>query len=94
MTTETAAVADALLHLPDAPPEARNTVGAELLHAEHLTDRPGVDHWYCCDRNRALCGADLSGTEDIVGEPNCLPCDALLGAACSPTCDYAKWGAA
>jgi hypothetical protein len=93
MTTDTAVLAEALPGLLDVPPEVRVRLGAELLYAEHLAARPGVDHWYCCDRTRALCGADLrGGTEAPDATPNCVVCEGLLGAACSPACDYAKWG--
>ncbi|MGW7001319.1 hypothetical protein ACWGCW_00475 [Streptomyces sp. NPDC054933] len=40
MTTATAALAEALTDLPDAPPEVRQLVGAELLYALGLAERP------------------------------------------------------
>jgi hypothetical protein len=39
MTSATAALAETLLELPDAPPRVRNAVGAELLHALGLAGR-------------------------------------------------------
>jgi len=39
MTTDVAQVMDALEHLPDAPPEARDAVGAGLVRALGLTRR-------------------------------------------------------
>lgn len=39
MTSATAALAETLLELPDAPPQMRDAVGAELLHALGLAGR-------------------------------------------------------
>lgn len=43
MTTATAALAEALTDLPDAPPEVRDQLGAELLYALGLLTRPAFD---------------------------------------------------
>ena len=40
MTTATAALAEALADLPDAPREVRDQIGAELLYALGVRPRP------------------------------------------------------
>lgn len=41
MTTDTAALAEVLTDLPDAPTEVRDRLGVELLYALGLAERPG-----------------------------------------------------
>ncbi len=62
-----------------------------------VTAEPGqsdeLTHDWCCDRDRGLCGADLTGThtcpEDFsCGCQQCAVCDDLLRVPCSPACDY------
>lgn len=43
MTTATAAMAEALTGLPDAPAEMRNSLGAQLLYALGLRTRPTAE---------------------------------------------------
>ncbi|WP_433225542.1 hypothetical protein [Actinomadura formosensis] len=51
-----------------------------------------VEHLYCCDPDRSLCGLDISGHEDHTDEPEseevCPWCKALeaLGLPCGPDC--------
>lgn len=40
MTTGTAALAETLTDLPDAPPEVQQAIGAQLLYALNLVPRP------------------------------------------------------
>ncbi|MBL1101717.1 hypothetical protein [Streptomyces coffeae] len=56
-----------------------------------------LDHIYCCDPNRGLCGADLSDVTDIVGDWDdendpCIVCADLerVGARCCPTCTKSR----
>lgn len=95
MTPLTTAVLTASLpDLAALPAPIREATGRELLYAEELANRPELNHWYCCDPDRALCGANLAGhPETDSDDVDCVVCNDLLGVVCSPTCDYAKWGA-
>ncbi len=53
----------------------------------------GLDHYYCCDESRSMCGLDLSGV--FVGEgadadeDMCVVCDDLADEPCDePDCPY------
>lgn len=38
----------------------------------------GLDHWYCCNENQALCGADITNAPEVNDMPNlCVVCDDL-----------------
>lgn len=49
-------------------------------------DWPGLAHYYCCDEDTALCGADLSGFENGEGsappEDECVVCADLERYPC------------
>ncbi|MET7900624.1 hypothetical protein [Streptomyces sp. NPDC005336] len=57
-------------------------------------DDDELDHVYCCDPDRALCGADLSDVAEIVDDWDnedvdvCVVCVDLerRGVRCGPTC--------
>lgn len=57
-------------------------------------DEDRINHWWCCDPFRALCGADLSGCtdENEDEDPCCVVCNDLeaqdLGCI-APDCPYA-----
>jgi hypothetical protein len=47
-----------------------------------------INHWYCCDPDRALCGADVSDEPEIDQDPDCVVCEDLCERPCSPGCDF------
>jgi hypothetical protein len=51
------------------------------------TTGDNLDHWWCCDPDRALCGADLTdATEDDSIDPNCVVCEDLIDVPCRTGC--------
>lgn len=50
-----------------------------------ITDNP-FKHYYCCDPDVALCGADISGEEEDVGDDDleqlCPMCEVLDDRPC------------
>ena len=49
---------------------------------------PDLNHIYCCDPDRSLCGVDLSavteGWDPRIGD--CAMCEVLVCSPCSSTC--------
>lgn len=56
--------------------------------ARHSTTTgDNLDHWWCCDPDRALCGADLTGADDNDDiDPDCVVCEDLLDVPCRTGC--------
>ncbi|MFC9973506.1 hypothetical protein ACFVH6_21690 [Spirillospora sp. NPDC127200] len=54
-------------------------------------DDESVEHLYCCDPNRALCGVDITDDEDLgdaeTDGPECPLCEVLIDQPCGvPGC--------
>lgn len=60
----------------------------QLDHSDADVDDE-FEHYYCCDPDRAYCGADISGDEDLPDgvrpENPCPMCEVLAGTNC-PAC--------
>lgn len=66
-----------------------NTTAPTETPARLRSDDDDLAHYYCCDPDIALCGADLSTTsEDESIETDCVVCVDLdaTSAPCSPGC--------
>ncbi len=59
-------------------PAGTRTSGAEL------------DHYTCCDENRALCGTDVTGAPEIDTDATCVVCIDLeaTDAPCCTDCPF------
>lgn len=53
------------------------------------TTGDNLDHWWCCDPDRALCGADLTDHTDGT-DPDCVVCEDLLDLPCRTGCNRTK----
>lgn len=50
------------------------------------SDDADLNHIYCCDHDRALCGADVSGDPEVdIDDADCIVCLDLEDATC-PRC--------
>lgn len=54
------------------------------------TDDPCTTHWFCCDSDTALCGADLTDVDDDTPPASCVSCvvcNDLVNQPC-PRCGF------
>lgn len=51
-------------------------------------DHDELDHYFCCDENRGLCGVDLSDAVIVTDDEcaDCVVCEDLEGLPCCLTC--------
>lgn len=65
----------------------------DVIERAKASDDDELDHYFCCDESRAMCGADLTNVTrsdfDDDGPTVCVVCRDLDRTleACGPTCE-------